>query len=564
MAPHVVAQHHRPPVRVSLACTPCRSKHLRCDALTPVCSRCHADGKDCVYPKSRRGGRHRSKAPRPSCDEVSFAEGQLPDQGQSVFDPTTSCSAHSDASSISNADGTLISQFYACFHPAHPCVLPQWAMNRHMTMNSGELQLLTSVMQYIGAVYARSVSLAVQKDTVERNLSSLGTVTGFDVQAVLLYSIAIYWGDESKRALELLDKTINMAWELGMNRQSFASEQGMNNPILEESWRRTWWQIYVTDAHIAGSTHTFPFRTSNAVMDVDLPCEETAYEDGDIPRPRTLAEYDMREFAGDDSLQFSSFAELACLTRSLDLVLACRKGSNATNAHVICANLDACVLAWRSLLPPSKKEIMRADGSFDEILFKANMIIHTYMVDVHRQLSTLEYSPVESVAHCAPPPPSAALGHGRQDRQLHTAKVLRSIEQFNDLLTLPTNIAVHTPFIICMIANIVIAQLSACRFVFKGHQLRLARERVRMSMGSLKVLSEFWPMGSRTYQEVGIIAREILGLVDRNPRLDHVTQDAIADVGVIELMNPPPLVSDTLSLDMNFDFCGLFDQVVCD
>jgi hypothetical protein len=149
-----------------------------------------------------------------------------------------------------------------------------------MVNNSGQLHFLTSVMQYIGSVYAQSVPSAVCKEIAERALSSLGIVTGFDVQALLLYSIATYWQNEPKRSLDLLDKAISMALKLGMNKQAFASHNGKGDPVLEESWRRTWWQIYATDAHIAGSTHTYPFRTSNIEMDVDLPCEEDEYETG--------------------------------------------------------------------------------------------------------------------------------------------------------------------------------------------------------------------------------------------------------------------------------------------
>ncbi|EEP76243.1 predicted protein [Uncinocarpus reesii 1704] len=35
-------------------------------------------------------------------------------------------------------------------------------------------------------------------------------------------------------------------------------------------------------------------------------------------------------------------------------------------------------------------------------------------------------------------------------------------------------------------------------------------------MGALKTLSEVWPLGRRTYTEVGIIAREILALADND------------------------------------------------
>src|ERR1700722_1145185 len=43
--------------RVSLACIPCRARHLRCDAAPPICARCRLENKPCSYAKSRRGAR---------------------------------------------------------------------------------------------------------------------------------------------------------------------------------------------------------------------------------------------------------------------------------------------------------------------------------------------------------------------------------------------------------------------------------------------------------------------------------------------------------------------------
>lgn len=42
--------------RSSLACLPCRSRHLKCDGGRPQCSRCSRTTKTCTYTKSRRGG----------------------------------------------------------------------------------------------------------------------------------------------------------------------------------------------------------------------------------------------------------------------------------------------------------------------------------------------------------------------------------------------------------------------------------------------------------------------------------------------------------------------------
>lgn len=43
------------PPPVALACTECRSRHLKCDAGTPACGRCITDKRECSYVKSRRG-----------------------------------------------------------------------------------------------------------------------------------------------------------------------------------------------------------------------------------------------------------------------------------------------------------------------------------------------------------------------------------------------------------------------------------------------------------------------------------------------------------------------------
>jgi hypothetical protein len=38
--------------------------------------------------------------------------------------------------------------------------------------------------------------------------------------------------------------------------------------------------VYLTDAHIAGSTHVFPTKTGDVQIMTDLPCEEEQYESG--------------------------------------------------------------------------------------------------------------------------------------------------------------------------------------------------------------------------------------------------------------------------------------------
>jgi hypothetical protein len=85
------------------------------------------------------------------------------------------------------------------------------------------------------------------------------------------------------------------------------------------------------------------------------------------------------------------------------------------------------------------------------------------------------------------------------------------------MLTLPIRLARHTPFNICMIATMTIAHLSACKYVFTGEQLKVARERIRVAMGALEVFAEIWPRAKKVVGEVKIVARTLLSL-ESKPR----------------------------------------------
>lgn len=175
-------------------------------------------------------------------------------------------------------------------------------------------------------------------------------------------------------------------------------------------------------------------------------------------------------------------------------------------------------------------------------------------------MSSLAYSAIESVSRCAPRAPSNDFNCSNSaERQLHTMKCLAAIDKLEYLLTLPTNISAHSPFIICMLANVTIAHLSACRFVLEGQKRAQCREKIRLTMGTLKRLSDYWTLGKRTYRELGIIAREILCLMDNTPApapeprppLDERFSEGAVDLNSLGLLPGP-----------DFDFCAFFDSSI--
>ncbi|KAH2749198.1 hypothetical protein KXW10_006237 [Aspergillus fumigatus] len=65
-----------------------------------------------------------------------------------------------------------------------------------------------------------------------------------------------------------------------------------------------------------------------------------------------------------------------------------------------------------------------------------------------------------------------------------------------------------------------LALLSACKFLFKGKDLAIARDQIRMTIGCLKVLGEVWPRTARNVRELQTIGQYVLGVGSRESNSD--------------------------------------------
>jgi len=91
-------------------------------------------------------------------------------------------------------------------------------MKQRLEEDLESMKLLVLVMSFIGSLYAPSISSSLTEKQVRTELSkNQRQPTGFLVQALLLYSIAVYWSNEIERSLELLDNAIYLALELRMD-----------------------------------------------------------------------------------------------------------------------------------------------------------------------------------------------------------------------------------------------------------------------------------------------------------------------------------------------------------
>ncbi|KAI4596382.1 hypothetical protein KJ359_005512 [Pestalotiopsis sp. 9143b] len=321
-----------------------------------------------------------------------------------------------------------------------------------------------------------------------------------------------------------MDSAVQLALDLGMHRQDFAVARSGGDPILAESWRRTWWWVDIIDAYYVGTLGNRDFAVVNIDATVDLPCSESSYERGEIPEPKTLEEFNCREFFPD--AEFSSFAYLigAAKCAASAITMSPKRTSKEASSHVMQA-ADAMIDGWHLLLPKKLKNVMSRSGEIDELMFQAHLVLHVASIGLHRPLSELRFNSVEDHSSCArePRPEMTAT----DQISVRTIRVLRSVEAQVRILALPVRPFNHTPFTTCMVSEGTLALLSACNFLLEGKEREIARDQIRLIIGCLTSLGELWPRTARNVKEIQFIARHVFGLESKSAK--HATPVSIEE-----------------------------------
>lgn len=289
---------HKVASRISLACIPCRTRHVKCNAGTPSCSRCQSASRPCSYAKSKRGAQ-RSTVPRkqvtansdwsPGLDVFDHPQYQSSDNmvatsfsSGATPETSTTLGSHSsfhDGGAYSSTQ--LLDMYYASFHDAHPILLPRGYLLSRLQTNPESLQHLTPVMEFIGSLYLPDILSEPLREIASVTLEAgKFPMTGFSVQALLLFALSMHCCNDFEEARVILDRAITLALEIKLHSRSFARENGEGNAVLEDSWRRTWWLLFIIDGIFSGIRHDKSFKLLTISTDVDLPCEEQEYAEG--------------------------------------------------------------------------------------------------------------------------------------------------------------------------------------------------------------------------------------------------------------------------------------------
>ncbi|RAL67083.1 hypothetical protein DID88_007863 [Monilinia fructigena] len=468
-----VADHQKDRITVSAACVPCRSKHLKCDGHSP-CSRCSTNEYDCLYVRSRRG----FKGPRRNGPQNKTAV-STSQQNNSRVCPLVRPGASS--TTVNTADYRLchsgpadppsyginrnqtvldvnklqyngldlrqkcIEAFFYHFWPAHPFLLPRDNLLR-LFKEKKQLEHLEAAMRYVGSFYIDQAPTTALCLEAERAIYRADCPKdAFKVQAMLILCIGLDGYTYQEKALQVLNDAQALALQLGMNKREFAEIHGNGWPSLEESWRRTWWEMFVVDGMIAGVHQKSFFPMKDIPAEVGLPCEEYEYISGNIPACHFISDFDDEDFEHRD-FTYSSFTYRISAIRNLGRLLTGRQANPHPDSSAV-DRLDAYLVNYRLHLPENKRQLVNGDGKLDEMLFQANMITEATTIVLHRELSELDSSITTPITSCAPHHPITP----GSNYNLHASKTITAAQSISKLITLPIPLIRHTHFFTCVV-----------------------------------------------------------------------------------------------------------------
>ncbi|PYI27558.1 hypothetical protein BP00DRAFT_450154 [Aspergillus indologenus CBS 114.80] len=554
----------------ALACVPCRRRHLKCDARMPICTRCQNNNHDCRYVRSRRGLRSNKAGPGPTAEEeadalfssnimnwldASFLDPDclldIPDLSLDIFHQEPAPSSPTPVHIPHTEDIThdaMVQLYYHHFHRSHPILLPRRALASSVAQHIPDF--IPDIMRYIGSHYASAPTL---KDGFYQSAYTVLTAPkdGFQAQGLLLLSILEHSHGREEAARRLLREAIQVAYSIGMQTQAFAPENSHGYPVLEESWRRTWWELYVTEGLMAamGSGQCGVLSSGWEESDVWLPLPEETYNmvagggSGSETKSEPLTLSSLSDWPSDLTSSVSRIYAVQFLRAVLELNQSLDPAIE-TQTETLDARLVS--LLMRLPLTPSITDA----STIDEMAFQALMITYLSLIHLHHPHSTIRFasyqranpqtttttnpsssssctrlrvlspssSPASASASSTPnstnPIPSPHL-----PLNIHAQKMLRAADLISNLATLPSSVQSRTPFFTCALALAIVVHTATFMMCVssssssssspaapasstKGAKEDALKARIELGVGALQVLGRVWPLAKQVRGEM--------------------------------------------------------------
>lgn len=146
-----------------------------------------------------------------------------------------------------------LDSFYHHFFASHPFVLHRDHLLR--IAKGGMIEPLVAAIRWVGSIYI-DISSAVRDSLLDEACRLVGDPQrprdDFLVQAMVVLMVGLDGNCQQDKAREMLNDVERLALEIDLNTRPFATLHDQGIPVLEESWRRTLWDLFVVDGMIAG------------------------------------------------------------------------------------------------------------------------------------------------------------------------------------------------------------------------------------------------------------------------------------------------------------------------
>ncbi|KAF2021236.1 hypothetical protein BU24DRAFT_416892 [Aaosphaeria arxii CBS 175.79] len=517
-----------------LACTECRKQHLKCDASKPSCSRCTNSGSSCHYIPSRRGGRRKPRHDPIACPSRSAPQIIIPDSTNIASQPEIQENLNSNNITQNGIPSTLqvntsnglenwptflpgadsnnvfsetpipqddrfIRLFYENFHQGHPILVP-----RSLYQEQNYPVVLRSVVDYVGSHYIPSGPSLHLRNKVDTSFANAVDRSPFTVQAWLIYSVALHSQGDRNGSKDAFSRSVEMALELGMNRKEFAASYS-STAIQAESFRRTWWELYILDILMAVPFETMSVRSSVTCTEALLPCEEATYARGrDIPLPQTTVEFKRRMFASQE-IVFSSFSYRMEASTILHRVLVLNRLQECPRDHI--QAIENALVSWVNHLPPQKLDVIDCYGTVDEMMFQAHIIVAYAAMLLHLPRSDLRSLSAGAADRFWPLPVGSTSTSSA--KLAHAIKATDGSRRITDFISLSPNMQKHTPLLIPALSLSGMVQVATST----GHSddcFDHHCNRITLVLGCLKSAKRIWNSAEEAYERVKSSAAEAL------------------------------------------------------
>lgn len=469
---------------------------------------------DCTYVQSRRGyvgGRRKRNEPYPAATEHP-ASG-LHSNVSTKDVPLHSSHRGSGGLPTPSSDGTIdldhhvandiveepwINVFYQNIHPAHPFVIPR----RLYKQNPDFLPpYLKCAMQY--AVQPLLTGHNGGLDTFRDIIKAFNLADGFQVQALLLLTITSYASGEREQGDVAIRQAVETAFHIGLDSEDF----GIGcSAVIQESWRRTWWELYSICGIIRVLTPTIP--KLDPPYSRLVPCHDTAFNSCQVTASRTFSQMQDRHFV-DDNFDYSGFAYRVEAVRILNNILDfTAQDSYQAQPSPAFHSCRASIKSYTLSLPVDRQNGILPNGETDELMFCALTIINVASILLNIPHSKLARNRSFGTI-CVTQRPSNMLS---RDETACTIAAVNSADAIIRLLIDRNSESMKSmsPCSACVLAFAATTHLAAYCLVQDEERMRCLKEYLEVSLGALNTIGRSWPIARMVKGQLVEFSREIM------------------------------------------------------